>query len=379
MENKSIERLDFTEETSYNAIEAAIHLNRYSIAKPFCKNAYVLDAACGEGYGSYLLKSWGAKKVEGIDIDAASVERAKNLFKDENLHYIQNKVEKLPFEDNVFDLIVSLETIEHIDNVESFLKEMKRVLRPGGTIILSCPNDNYYFEKDNIENPFHKRAYTFFEFKELAEKYLGSHAEYYLGFAVDGFMNLPFEKRTEPEDNIKEDMLSMFQYVECEQVFCLPQERYLNQWNSNYYIGIWGKNERVCKYNAVISPREFFVNHKDKDYDLLYHLRKFQDEYEFKINNLRKEYEQQNNSVVELDRLRILLELAQKERNEAQKHMMENWEYYQNALKERDQNWEYYQQALTQLTEIRSSLCFRMLKTFDRIMEKIKGLLRVGK
>ena len=159
-----MERLDFSADTAYNATEAAIHLNRYAMAKPFCKGATVLDAACGEGYGSYLMKSWGAKNVEGIDISSDAIAFAKNQFKSEGLQYSLHTVEILPFEDNYFDLVVSLETMEHLENPELFLKEIKRVVKPDGVVILSCPNDNYYFEKDKIKNPFHKQAYTFFEF-----------------------------------------------------------------------------------------------------------------------------------------------------------------------------------------------------------------------
>ena len=418
-----MERLDFTKETKYSAIEAAIHLNRYAIAKTYCKGASVLDAACGEGYGSYLMKKWGAKSVEGIDLDKETIEKARSLFKADNLQYSQHDVQTLPYEDNTFDLIVSLETMEHVDSVESFLKEIKRVIKPDGVIILSCPNDKYYYERDNMEkNPFHKREYTFFEFKELAEKYLGSFVNYYLGFALDGFINLPYERRTEPESSLPEDALGMFHYTQCEETFCVPQERYLNQWNSNYYIGIWGKS--IEKYNAVIAPRETFIDHKDKDYDLLYHL----DEIRDSNNKLKEELSRTktekaeliklkeelsrietekaelneyitqigNGPMIELDRIRMLLDLTQKERDQAQFHMNQNWNYYQNVLKEKEelQNeyenvikeknkmqdeyehmieeregiWKEYCDVSKQLEETHNSKCFRLLRTIDKLL-----------
>lgn len=267
-----MERLDFSNNTAYSNIEACIHLNRYATAKPYCKDAKVLDAACGQGYGSYLMKCWGAKEVDGIDISEEAVSQAKKIFKADGLNYIQHTVESLPYEDNTFDLVVSLETIEHVDDVDSFLKEIKRVLKPDGVVVLSCPNDNYYFQNDNFDNPYHKRAYTFFEFRELAERHLGSYADFYLAFALDGFINIPFEHRTEPDRSYIHDALSLFRYVKCDEALCVPQQSFLNHWNCNYYVGIWGNTNQGYRYNATISPRETFIDHKDTDYDLLGHL-----------------------------------------------------------------------------------------------------------
>ena len=267
-----MERLDFSKDATYNNIEACIHLNRYSMAKPYCKNAKVLDAACGQGYGSYLMKCWGAKEVDGIDISEDAICQAKKIFKADGLNYTQNTIESLPYEDNTFDLVVSLETMEHIDDVDSFLKEIKRVLKPDGVIILSCPNDNYYYQNDDFENPYHKRAYTFFEFREIAEKHLGNCGDFYLAFALDGFINIPFEHRTEPDRSYIHDALSLFKYIECDEALCVPQERFLNHWNCNYFVGVWGNTTKGYRYNATISPRETFIDHKDIDYDLLAHL-----------------------------------------------------------------------------------------------------------
>lgn len=308
-----MERLDFSNNTKYDPVEAAIHLNRYGLAKPFCKGARVLDAACGEGYGSYLMKTWGARSVDGIDIDQSSVDEARKLFKDDGLKYTQGSVEKLPYEDHTFDLVVSLETMEHIDDPDAFLAEVRRVLKPGGTVILSCPNDNYYFEQDHAENPFHKRPYTFFEFKELAENHLGTHVAYYLAFALDGFINLPFERRTEPETSKPEDALGLFHYTQCDQALCVPQDRYLNQWNANYYVGVWGRMERANQYSVTVAPRETFIDHKDKDYDLLRHIESSQN----RKNDFFQLKQQLETSNMELDRIRVLLDLTKHERDAA--------------------------------------------------------------
>lgn len=180
-----------------------------------------------------------------------------------------HSVEKLPFPDYYFDMIVSFETIEHLDKPEEFLKEIKRVLAPGGSIIISCPNDPYYYKEDNVSNPFHKRKYTYFDFKELVEAYLGNDVEYFLAFAVDGFLNMPLSRSTEPTNAQKGNMLEMLNYVECSNALCVRQERYLNHWNSNYYVGIWGGNEIKKSITSVIYPRETFFELKDENIELL--------------------------------------------------------------------------------------------------------------
>lgn len=440
-----MERLDFSNNTPYDAVEASIHLNRYAFTRPFCQGAKVLDAACGQGYGSYLMKTWGAQEVVGIDIDEDSIKQASWLFKQDGLTYKQHTVEELPFEDHSFDLVVSFETIEHIDYPEKLLKEIKRVLKPGGTIIISCPNDNYYYEHDCAKNPFHKREYTFFEFKEMAERNLGYRGEYYLSFALDGFVNIPFEKRTEPEQGVGEDALGMLHYEKCDSALCVPQQRYLNHWNANYYIGVWNGRGLQSRYSTVIAPRETFINHKDKDYDLLRHFDKVQKELaeskkvsgvlaalQDELAHIQQEYsscqdeltvvkkveEAGRGQLMELERLKTLLELARRERDEARQHMYNrNSEIerlnllIEQASRERDEarlcmndqtmeierlrllvdmtrrerdearrhmheNWNHYQTAKLRIEGLESSRGVRLLGKLYNLREKLKRLLR---
>lgn len=298
-----MERLDFSENTAYDAMEACIHLNRYAFVKPFCEGADILDAACGQGYGSYLMKTWGAKSVTGIDIDQETVEKASRLFQQDGLCYMQHTVEQLPFPDASFDVVVSFETIEHVDDPDAFLEEIKRVLKPGGTVIISCPNDNYYYQNDCAKNPFHKAEYTYFQFKEMAEKHLGNEAEYFFSFALDGFVNLPADKCTEPELSEPETALGLFHHEACSSALCVPQERYLNKWNANYYIGVWGKKENLYRISTVFAPRETFIQHKDEDFDFLAHVDKLQNE----VTKLTEKREQAETDLLQLYRERDAL------------------------------------------------------------------------
>ena len=88
------------------------HLHRYAIAKELVQGKRVLDIACGEGYGSNLLAA-SADFVNGVDIDQVVIAHAAEKYKKENLSFSQGSVEKIPFDANTFDMVVSFETLEH--------------------------------------------------------------------------------------------------------------------------------------------------------------------------------------------------------------------------------------------------------------------------
>ena len=133
------------------------HWHRYHFTAPLVAGLDVLDVACGEGYGSAHLATRAAR-VTGVDIAPAAVAHARSRYASlGNLEYLQADCTALPFADASFDAVVSFETVEHITAQAPFVDEIRRVLRPEGLLILSCPNKEEYSDRRGVTNEFHVR------------------------------------------------------------------------------------------------------------------------------------------------------------------------------------------------------------------------------
>ncbi|MPZ61674.1 MAG: methyltransferase domain-containing protein [Propionibacteriales bacterium] len=126
----------------------------------------VLEAGCGEGYGAELLRGQGVRVV-ALDYDGHAVRHVRRTYP--RLHVVQGNLCALPFADAAYDLVVSLQTVEHLWDQPGFVSECLRVLAPGGVLALSTPN-RLTFPPGNI---FHTRELTAGELWEL----VAAHAE----------------------------------------------------------------------------------------------------------------------------------------------------------------------------------------------------------
>ena len=151
------------------------HFHRYLWAAQLTAGRRVLDLASGEGFGAALLSETAAA-VTGVDIDATAVEHAQLNYTADNLEYRTADARDLgQFDTASFDVVVAFELIEHIVEQEQVLAEIRRVLMPGGLLIVSTPDRSGYDQGPGNENPFHAKELARDEFDAL----LGTHFAYH--------------------------------------------------------------------------------------------------------------------------------------------------------------------------------------------------------
>jgi SAM-dependent methyltransferase/glycosyltransferase involved in cell wall biosynthesis len=179
MENKNIpsEPLPWTGERYLPDIHGSVeleHLHRYLFAEQLTVDKYILDIASGEGYGSAMLAR-NAAGVIGVDISDQAVLHAKEKYKADNLEFRVGSCAAIPLVDNCVDVVVSFETIEHHFEHEAMMLEIKRVLKPGGLLIISCPDKLEYSDKPAYNNIYHVKELYRDEFESLISSHFCKH------------------------------------------------------------------------------------------------------------------------------------------------------------------------------------------------------------
>ena len=116
---------------------------------PLVTGKDVLEAGCGEGYGAHLLAA-DAKSLHALDYDDYATGHVHAAYP--QVPVLRANLVQLPYADESFDVVVSLQTIEHLWNQEAFAAECLRVLRPGGTMVISTPN-TLTFPPGNMYHP----------------------------------------------------------------------------------------------------------------------------------------------------------------------------------------------------------------------------------
>lgn len=143
------------------------HIQRYIFASYRCRDKRVLDVACGCGYGSHILRNYGAEEVVGLDISSSAIEYAIDTYNIQGVNFITGDCLNPPENIGCFDVIVTLETIEHLKDPKAFIKSIKRFLNPKGILIISAPNAlTHTKSKIPIENCYHLNEPTFDELSD---------------------------------------------------------------------------------------------------------------------------------------------------------------------------------------------------------------------
>lgn len=173
---------------SNNFLVRYVHLNRLkNIVKtmPEKEALNVLDAGCGEGHLLQLLEEKNKNNnYYGIDLTSEALKRARERCP--RAKFIQGDLSKIDMPDNFFDFIVCTETLEHVDTYQEAINEFKRILKPGGYIVLTFPNEfwwtvsRFLLGRRPIRVPDH---INFFSPKKMIK---------YVALAVEKNMGLPF-------------------------------------------------------------------------------------------------------------------------------------------------------------------------------------------
>ena len=151
-----------------------IHEARYRFALKYVGGSKILDVACGSGYGLPILLS-AVKYAVGVDVDAQCLWSASRELREANCSLVLASGCCLPFQDHAFDAITSFETIEHLEDRSTFVREVARVLAPSGVCIFSTPNAIYSRPLNGKpRNPYHVYEYTPAELLALLSKYFTS-------------------------------------------------------------------------------------------------------------------------------------------------------------------------------------------------------------
>lgn len=240
------------------------HYTRYLFSSQFAKNAVVLDIACGSGYGSKILRDAGAEMVYGVDISEETVNYCKEKYIDSQMNFAVGSVEKIPIEDASVDLVVSFETIEHVDaNAQiNFLKEVKRVLKPGGKFIVSTPNLLVYPKG----NEFHLKELNPVEFEDVLAGYFKNAKVYYQDdvecsylFSEDNFKKNGSGKRNSIVEMIENILPKESMYLVA---LCSDHDLC----NANEYVGLSNMKpfEAHKKYLEEIRRRDLQLQQKEK-------------------------------------------------------------------------------------------------------------------
>lgn len=167
----ALERLD--PESQEWLRHSADHLARYQFAVQYSIGKVVLDAGCGNGYGSAVLSDQGATRVDAIDLDSKTIHRAKELFGTSQVNYSVDNCEQLNGVQPPYGLICNFENIEHIQNPESFLHRAASVLADDGVLLCSTPDRQITapYVNNKPHNPYHVQEWYRDDFVVMLSKY----------------------------------------------------------------------------------------------------------------------------------------------------------------------------------------------------------------
>ena len=116
------------------------HRFAYELVENYAtENARLLDIGSGEGYGATIAGRYVAEYV-GVDVSQTAVDAAQGRYGGQNVSFGAIRDNTFPSEADRFDLLISFQVIEHVDDVSQYLSEIRRVAVDGATLLITTPN-----------------------------------------------------------------------------------------------------------------------------------------------------------------------------------------------------------------------------------------------
>lgn len=128
--------LELKDEDEINRYQ--IQLYHYLAVKTEIRGKEILEVGSGRGGGArYIATYLDPKFMTGMDLAPSATRLSNQLHKAANLNYINGNAESIPLKDAALDVVINVESCHAYGSVPKFLSEVKRVLRPGGTLVLT--------------------------------------------------------------------------------------------------------------------------------------------------------------------------------------------------------------------------------------------------
>jgi ubiquinone/menaquinone biosynthesis C-methylase UbiE len=165
----------------------------------YIKNLNLLDIGSSTGIMTHLLSKYFAVTI-GIDIDEEAVKFSKEKFENKNLHFYLQDAMKMDFTDNSFDVVTCAHIYEHVPDSHRLMKEIYRVLKPGGICFFSAGN-RFVFMEAHYKLPLLSvmpkfLAHKYIKIFKKAEFYYETHLTYWgLKKLVKEFEIVDYTKR----------------------------------------------------------------------------------------------------------------------------------------------------------------------------------------
>ncbi len=136
-----------------------VHLKAYEEAASLAAGKAILDLGCNNGYGSAVLGE-ACSQVVALDVSPSAIEDARERFGNRGIDFRLYDGRNIPFDNQSFDVVVSFQVIEHLEDTAPYLTEIARVLRPSGVALFTTPNAAIRLDRDMKPwNEFHVREY----------------------------------------------------------------------------------------------------------------------------------------------------------------------------------------------------------------------------